>query len=111
MIMDVSIVEKAIPKSTWKRTNCDNKELERDDVKSERIYCECHIADLLQLASHGVSEVAEGEISRIETPEVVSLVLLSIEAEEVRAFRQGNGDIWTLEGRILKKIRLLTTRV
>lgn len=93
MIMDVSIVEKAIPKSTWKRTNCDNKERERDDVKSERIYCECHIADLLQLASHGVSEVAEGEISRIETPEVVSLVLLSIEAEEVRAFRQGNGDI------------------
>lgn len=72
MIMDVSIVEKAIPKSIWKRTNCDNKELERDDVKSERIYCECHIADLLQLASHGVSEVPEGEISRTENPEVVS---------------------------------------
>lgn len=83
--MDVSIVEKAIPKkSTRKSTNCDNKELERDDVKSERIYCECHIADLLQLASHGVSEVPEGPKVRSENPEVVSLVLPSLEAEEVK---------------------------
>lgn len=80
--MDLSIIEKAIRKSTWKRTNCDKKELERDDVKSERNYCECHIADLLQLASHSVREVPEGEISRTENPEAVSFVLLRLERSD-----------------------------
>lgn len=63
---------------------CDNSELKSDNVKLERIYCECHVADRLRIASHGVIEIPESDVSRTIDPDVVSLVP-HIEAKDVRA--------------------------